>query len=315
MKIEKITTELISNEKDLFSQKKHKNKTYLEATHTGRQLHLATLIDTREISQKLRSHTLSPFFGIFSEACIETGIESKTRYNNSTKPWSQEEASELEKLAEKIKEKAKTEEFKTKLNNHRRASNKNTKETQKYIRKLFIHHARLLAIRIDLSYNRTINFRNDNSKALEQVKSNRKELLKYLRKKYNHELIGYIWKLEYGIERGYHYHVMIFLDGSRRQQDVTIAKVIGEHWSHNITSGDGIYYNCNADKGKYGESLGIGIVNHTDHRKISNLVTAATYLTKVDYYASLKNERGRNFGKGKMPPDRTSMVGRPRQAN
>lgn len=46
--------------------------------------------------------------------------------------------------------------------------------------------------------------------------------------------VGYVWKLEYGIDKGFHYHMMI--------QDINIAKMIGEYWAAVITHYRGLYY-------------------------------------------------------------------------
>ncbi|WEH93381.1 inovirus-type Gp2 protein [Acinetobacter soli] len=32
-------------------------------------------------------------------------------------------------------------------------------------------------------------------------------------------MVGYIWKLEYGIKKGYHYHFIFFMDGNIHKKE------------------------------------------------------------------------------------------------
>jgi hypothetical protein len=127
-------------------------------------------------------------------------------------------------------------------------------------------------------------------------------------------MVGYCWKLEYGGEKGFHYHMIFFYDGSKVQQDTNIARMIGEYWMNVITQGKGLYYNCNADKGKY-ERCGIGTINHYDTELIENLKLAAQYLAKPDDYLrdnASNIEVDRTFGRGVMR-EKTENRGRPRK--
>ncbi|MCO7556593.1 YagK/YfjJ domain-containing protein [Metapseudomonas otitidis] len=314
MQIEKITSEIITKNKMLFINENGKFNSKLKTTPTGMKLHLASKIDTISIKKELSNHALSPIFEIFSKSALETRTNEMLLNKRPGSTWSEEEALNLKKLASKIRENAKSREFITKLKNHRRLSNKNTKEIIKYIRKLFENNARILVIRIDLGYKRETKAKYEESEILEKAKKQRVEFFKYLKRELKTHLIGFIWKLEYGIDKGYHYHVMLFLDGSKRRQDILIAKMIGEHWKASISKGEGNYFNCNAQKEKYGSQLGIGMIRHSDLNLIANLEKAASYLTKTDYFARLMNSRGRNLGKGNMPKEREkNSIGRPRQ--
>lgn len=313
IQIEKSTSTIAASNEGIFKRKNTKKGPHLELTNIGAQLFLASRIDTEKILNELESHALSPVFNAFKEACDEAQTKNKLSHKKPHEKWTHEESLELTELVTKIKEKTKKGDFRTALNNHRRSSNKNTRESVKYIRSLFSNHSRILALRIDLGYQRSIKSKHQNSKLLEIAKTQRSEMFKHLKSHFKSALLGYIWKLEYGLEKGYHYHVMLFLDGSQKRQDVTIAKIIGEHWNNEITKGEGNYFNCNAQKETYGKYLGIGMISHADHEKIRNLEKAATYLSKADYYASLITKGGRTFGKGNMPSERSTPLGRPRK--
>lgn len=144
----------------------------------------------------------------------------------------------------------------------------------------FAMHSRLLVLRLDFGYR--LNVFPD----LDATISHRDKLVRYLREPYNQQhhdaYVGLLWKLEYGPDKGYHLHTLIVLDGSKVQQDVTHARIIGDHWEKEITHGDGLYYNCNADKDKY-QRCGIGVVDHRDSEKRDYLLNdAASYLAKED---------------------------------
>ena len=127
-------------------------------------------------------------------------------------------------------------------------------------------------------------------------------------------MVGYVWKLEYGREKGHHYHMMFFLDGAKVRQDIVIAKLIGEYWNNVITQGKGVYYNCNGNKARY-RHCGVGMIHYSEAEKLRSLKEmAAIYLTKADRYVSAcMPGNNRTFGKGNSPKVGERSVGRPRE--
>ncbi|WP_025122849.1 MULTISPECIES: inovirus-type Gp2 protein [unclassified Serratia (in: enterobacteria)] len=191
-----------------------------------------------------------------------------------------------------------------------RASVKNTRSAQRYVVRLFERYSRLLVVRVDLSYGehakRTVTAQqacDDRERLFRNAKANR--LFQHL--------VGYVWKLELGKERRYHYHMFFFFDGAKVRQDVTLARHIGEYWKQHITGGRGCYFNCNAHKERYTE-LGIGMVSWNDSRMQQGLLRGVRYLTKADEWIRLAlPENGRSFGKGELPSLSDTPRGRPRQ--
>jgi hypothetical protein len=127
-------------------------------------------------------------------------------------------------------------------------------------------------------------------------------------------MVGYIWKLEPGELKDWHYHFFFLFNGSQVREDISRADMIGEYWQKVITQGRGIYYNCNAHKDKY-KRCGIGMINHYDMELIANLKNeAAPYLAKTGDYMSVCKQDidiGRTFGKG-IVKAKTDNRGRPR---
>lgn len=179
---------------------------------------------------------------------------------------------------------------KRKLRSFQRAANKNLAGALAYVDHLFEHHSRLLVIRVDLSYQK-VNVKN-NVVSADMTRLHRKCLFKRVQ---SHSLfehcLGYIWKLEYGQYKGFHYHTCFFFDACKVRADVTLARRIGEFWKREITDGKGLYFNCNAIASRYAQS-GIGDIHYTDHTKRSALQKAITYLAKVDTAVRLTLPKG-----------------------
>lgn len=211
----------------------------------------------------------------------------------------------LNECVDQIRQEVKSKRFLAKLNSYQRASNKNYKELTVYVDALFERYSRLLVLRVDLSYSK------ENSKTTQaQAKRDRVRLFENARSnKLFGDMVGYIWKLEHGPEKGFHYHMMFFFDGSKVREDVTLARRIGEYWTDVVTKGRGLYYNCNAVKLGY-KSCGIGRVDHADANLREGLRNAVVYLTKTDLYMKLQTE-GRGMGKGLYPSPKDPR-GRPR---
>ena len=108
--------------------------------------------------------------------------------------------------------------------------------------------------------------------------------------------LGHAVKLEYGLQKGAHMHVLLLFNGAMVRQDVTIAKLIGEHWSKVVTGGIGIYFNCNAAPYKNRFShCGVGVFNKLDEATVAGFQAVADYITKPDPLVALMMPREKRF--------------------
>lgn len=242
-------------------------------------------------------------------------------------------------ILEKLKAELKSDKFRKTIDRKRKSISKNKQSLLRYIKALFAYRSQLLVLRIDLGYQKTKGiyylapytykkidlscypysknyFRRKRSLKLKGIaaREQRDLLIKKLNKKYKKNLVGYVWKLEYGEEKGFHLHMIFFLDGSKHQEDISITQSIGELWKNDITHGNGVYWNCNADKKKFEKNnrIATGKVNYNDHRKKENLEIMALYLIKPDYFIkTVLPDGARTFGKGSKPEKEKS--GRPRK--
>ncbi|MGJ0491195.1 YagK/YfjJ domain-containing protein [Methylobacter sp.] len=222
----------------------------------------------------------------------------------------------IKALVDSIRQDAQSPEFKQIIYNARRSSKKNYEGLIEYIDSLFARHDRLLVLRIDFAYRmgNVITTEPDIDIKYREAKDDLKHFLNNTKSNdlFKH-LLGHVWKLEYGAEKGFHFHVLFFFNGARVWKDKKLAMLIGKYWKNKITNGRGIYYNCNANKALY-RNLGIGMIKYDNMALRVGLCKAAEYLIKVDYFARLLTpDNGRTFGRGEiLEPKGDNDPGRPR---
>lgn len=214
-------------------------------------------------------------------------------------------------MLRRFREDAQSIAYKRQLRNFQRAASKNLAGALSYVDNLFEHHARLLVVRVDQSWRKNLVKNKTISTSIARL--HRQLLFKRVQ---SHPLfqhcLGYIWKLEYGQYKGFHYHTCFFFDGSKVRGDITLARSIGELWEKEVTDGQGLYFNCNAIASTYARS-GIGYIDYTDHAKRAVLKEAIGYIAKVDTAVRLSLPQGvRTFGRGEFILRKDKTRGRPR---
>jgi hypothetical protein len=230
---------------------------------------------------------------------------------------------EKNKFIAELRVALKSRKIRRKISDRARSADRNYQSCRKYIDNLFKAYGKLCVIRIDLSYGfperehfPPINIHMDSRpsspyelNAAElirmQIEGARKDMIKLLNNVRSNsiftDMVGYIWKLEFGFRKGFHYHMLFFFDGKKVRSDVSKAKKIGEYWKKMVaktTTHGGRYYNCNAAKNQY-RQIGIGIVTEKNWRKREALLLALQYLTKKDQYLVIRsNACTRSIGRG-----------------
>jgi hypothetical protein len=198
--------------------------------------------------------------------------------------------------------------FRRRVTERRHGFKENFRRGRAFVDALFRKWSRLVVVRVDLEY------LNEHRPTLESAKADFETFLNNARHNAIFEFnVGCIWRLEYAIKTGYHFHVIFFFKGSHAWKDGYIAAQIGDYWKHSITKGRGRYHNCNFDKNVY-KHVGIGVINDYDIEKRDALVTHALgYLTKIDELVRPVLPRGtKSFGTSHMP-DPHSGKGRKRR--
>lgn len=317
--LEHMTTRVIRSTEMLFSVKAEKisKRKYIHPTNLGKAFLNALKIDVCGIKKCYSMHRLNPFVELLIRHVHDRHLDEFVWFSCS---FCDEEVVRwvdvLNGCVSALRKEAQGTKFKATLNDFHRSANKNFRELSRYLDAQFEEHSRLLVIRLDLGYQKAHNWPESTETGVgyAEVKVHWKDMLKYLSCKLPDDcFVGFAWKLEFGLEKSFHYHLLLLLDGSKVREDVTIAKLIGEHWRKVITAGKGLYYNCNAFKSGY-KICGIGMINHYDTEMREGLKKAALYLTKIDYFIKLLAPgKDRTFGKGNMPKQKVTKKGRPRK--
>ncbi|EMP6686306.1 TPA: inovirus-type Gp2 protein [Acinetobacter baumannii] len=196
--------------------------------------------------------------------------------------------------------------YKQALQNRLERSQNQYQKGMKLINELFDLRCKLLIIREDFALKAETNLSLTDlktlmSKFLKKILVNKGEL---------EGIEGYIWKLEYGVQKGYHYHCIFFMDGSKHIKDSYYAQKLGELWKQ-VTDDQGIFHNCNASKFKY-RNLAIGCISHDDEEARKNLEIVMSYLSKTDQFLMEKTlKKYRVFGTSTRKIEK-SQSGRPR---
>ncbi|MFM5429208.1 inovirus-type Gp2 protein [Aeromonas veronii] len=205
-------------------------------------------------------------------------------------------------------------EFKSKahrkrLNDLKRVQSRNQRSISTYVNSLFDQHAKLLVIRLDIGYHKAYY----DQLTLDLVTNDLRCYLRRIQNKYS-ALVGYIWKLEYGVDRRFHTHITFIFNGAVHQRDISLSRALGELWE-DMTDNNGIYYNCQVRREEYRNwgTDGIGMVHYSDTVKRIHLINALSYLTKLDTQILAVLPAGRRtFGRMETP-SRQPRLGRPRR--
>lgn len=314
-----LTKKIIASTMVLFSVKSDEKKQlgHINSTKLGESVLSGLKNKASEITKYYPFHEFNPYVGLFFK-------HSHTRHLYGYPFKFTDEIVQITKIVDSlngfisdIRKDANSKIFQTTMKNFRRSSEKNFSSLNNYIAGLFKQHARMIVLRIDFGYKKEDVYQQEFSCSMpyEQVKQDREALLSYLRKKIplpSGSFLGYAWKLEFGLGKSYHHHVMIFLDGDKVREDVTIAKMIGDHWNTSIAKDRGLYFNCNAFKGGY-KQCGIGMLHFSNTLALEGLRKAVLYMTKTDFFIKMVAPlNDRCFGKSELPKRAPVKMGRPR---
>lgn len=246
---------------------------------------------------------LTPYFDLLWQCAEKYHVELNSDLMFATEEEALERASSLNSLVEMIRQAGRSRKFANDCKNFHRSSDKNYKELLKYVRR----HSKknLLICRCDVGVQKMAHaFHKANSTEQAQIVHDaREQLFEFIGKTFGDNFIGFAWKLEFGMRRGFHYHLMFLFNGRNLKSDIPIVRIIGEHWKHEVMGGEGTYYNCNAYKESY-KSCGIGRYSRKANPEMwEGIELMCAYLTKPDDLVRLQIAGMRVFGKGNMPEE------------
>lgn len=173
-------------------------------------------------------------------------------------------------------------EFKEAQRERNRRAQRNYTTGKQYLDTLLKQHSRLLVIRLDLHQpKRPI--------TVAEFKHFHGVYLQKLRRRKKIKLLGYIWKLEYGIHTQFHYHFIFFLDGREHARDILLGQMMGEIWNQ-VVGENNSYFNCNDPKyQKRFSTSAVGRLERNDPIKYNALLKVIRYFCKKDQFNIHRN--------------------------
>lgn len=234
---------------------------------------------------------------LFQEACQTIGIErspfgitclseDETRYLSTSET--------LNELTKAFRALLTQKRFKRREHDQRYQTAQQELEVDHYVDAMFDRYARICVIRVDLYYRAEAQAR----LRVEHVFDDLDRLIAERERNpiFDHET-GYICCVEQGEDRGYHIHAAFFFNGAKVSADIYRAQRIGELWER-ITRGQGYFNNCNLDKDKYPDRLGLGLIHRRDLDARADVHYTMRYLVKNDQHLRLKPVGARCLRKG-----------------
>ncbi|ENV33282.1 inovirus-type Gp2 protein [Acinetobacter gerneri] len=150
-----------------------------------------------------------------------------------------------------------------------------------YVQMILNDHYKVLVVRVDFGYLKESMPNITVQEFFSHIESIR-NLLKDKNGCFKH-LLGYGLALEHGASKGYHAHLMLIYNGSKRCQDWFLANEVILKW-HEITQnmGYGISSHTPEKKKQYAERglLGIGMIHRNQPLEMQNTLNVASYLTQ-----------------------------------
>lgn len=224
-------------------------------------------------------YDLSEHLQVFWDACQDIGLERSPvgltcLSDDETRYLSTEEM--LNVLTDRIRHLTSKKWFKRKESDRRFQALDQQEKISECVDQVLDSYRSFVVIRLDLHYSSIFQYR----QRVEDVFADLDKLSREIERNsiFDH-LIWHICSVEQGEDRGYHIHTAFFFDGTKVCSDVYKARQIGRLWE-SITRGQGYYFSCNADKVRYGDDLGIGVIYQSDVGIRSKVHKAIHYLVK-----------------------------------
>jgi hypothetical protein len=279
------------------------------------RLQRALLLPPAELQAHFPKHRLHPYVDLFLQCASKEHLFDWRLVSNALSVTERTDyAKAVQQMLMALHAGAHDLEFRIRIKTHQDKVRRNLRVIRQYTDAQF-RHSKVLVIRVDCLFAECFAPAHEWAKA----RNYRKALIKYLNRDLPkviqpikdrvanlkpEPISGYIIGTEYGLTTGWHFHVSLFLNGNRFENDVGIASRICWTWKNDIAHGDGRYYNCNAAarNGNYGQ-VGVGMIHRHDLVKrdiLSNVVTI--YGSKGCYFAEAQTKiKDRLLNKGGWP--------------
>ncbi len=181
--------------------------------------------------------------------------------------------------------------------------NRNRLQQQKYLDSLLDRYGSLYVVYLDLGYNHH-HESFSKYKGYDSIRAHFENFMKERRHNplWKDDLVGFLWKLSDGAERGYHYHLILFYRGESADQHLQDKEQLYNKWIKEVTGGVGAYFEQVLPKGPQCDFLvPEGVVSREQSDGYERIVGFIHYLNKLDYLIQLVLPKGANvYGRGQM---------------
>lgn len=311
VKIEGITSQIVNSQDDCFDVKAGR---LIAANKLGAKIFEILSEEPGRFDGYLEHFQVSPNVMVFMEEFEKIESRALIWFNPNPTETARTVCNKLNRAVSAIRERINTPEVCKQIANFRRSSDKNLKSFRLYTGKCFEVCSRLLVLRVDLFYKNGTFAGKSFGESFELVKQHWQKWIRRFKSRMGKRYVGYAKTIEYGVEKSFHFHVLLLLDGSLARQDIVFAELAGKDWSEVVTQGAGRSHNCHLKKNTY-HRLGIGMVHAEDKEKRAALDGIMVYMIKTDYFIKLVTPDGsRAFSKGDMPKAKLKS-GRPRKTS
>lgn len=265
----------------------------LEPCKHGEQLMRALQLPFEDIEATLPRHYFNPLFTLLRQ-CRDKHVPDGVLLSHWRSLIDFDACAlytALEALVADLREGLKEPAIARDLDSSRRRSDKRWKSVKKTIYESIEDCSRLVAIRVDLHFHMATSlYPFAPTVSEDEACSYMVKFERFLRDRY--PLVRYMWSQEYGTQTGFHFHVLVLLNGHLVRDAVGIAMAMGEHWQNVTTEGRGRYFNCNASEYR---NPGLGMIERKNPAKVEALVEhVAWYLAKTDFWMRYR-ATGRSF--------------------
>lgn len=247
-------------------------------------------------------HQFNPYFDLLEKH----GLARKLFCHRFLAPHDHESATALVDILNgfvtDIRKEARSAKFTRFRDNYVRPTNKSYRSLTGYIDQIFDRHPHQFVLRMDFCYKNINSYfsAEDNKNKFDDLTRHRKALQEFLESNAifgDNTFSGSSWKVEHGLGKSFNLHALMFFNAETLPKDIDLSGIIGNHWTTEITHGQGLYFDCSAYPMNY-KRCGTGIIGAYDHAGQAALRKAALYLTKTALFIKfLAPKKQRTFGR------------------
>lgn len=287
-----VTKEVLETTGNLLDEVRMGGRKFIRSNNFGARFRECLNVPFEDLEGWFPMHELHPFYYVFKEATHD--LRKSNRED--------ERLELLRNAVTRIRSHRNCRDIRQRMESCERLERHNAARMRDLISAARAERAKVMLIRLDTGYRSLWSEWSRGyclSVSLEQARSEHAQMLAFLDKgRYSQHLLGYAWKLEWGVLKGWHWHWVLLFDGNRLCKDMAIGQAIGKHWESTVTGGRGMFYNANMHKERYRRCI-VGTFHRDDPEIWPQVNEKLRYLTKSDLVMRLKRtNRIRAFGIG-----------------